>query len=261
MVDHLNEYTTKTTDYVIQQQERETQILNWAKENYKDYHDIQICAEKLNIRAGAVYTVLKTHNFIKHADTTEHRVMSAYFKHNGRLAAITEETGLTVWIVAKTIENLGYPPRWQEYRESRYVTGSGRGGIGAEEQFKRLVPDAVDMNEEFRDGYPDYDFIINNQTVDVKELSIIHPKGRGYEYFELKCYGETQPDFYCAFLCHDKENRLNGQYDILLIPTAVIPRNKKTIAINADKNTDSYQFWYQFQVDPNALAYMLGSNP
>lgn len=88
MVDHLNEYTTKTTDYVIQQQERETQILNWAKENYKDYHDIQICAEKLNIRAGAVYTVLKTHNFIKHADTTEHRVMSAYFKHNGRLAAI-----------------------------------------------------------------------------------------------------------------------------------------------------------------------------
>lgn len=106
----------------------------------------------MNIRAGAVYVVLKAHNFIKHADTTEHRVMTAYFKHNGKLAAITEETGLTVWIVAKTIENLGYSPRRQEYRDSRYITGSGRGGIGAEEQFKRLVPDAVDMNEEIRDG-------------------------------------------------------------------------------------------------------------
>ncbi|SUB28755.1 Uncharacterised protein [[Pasteurella] mairii] len=139
-------------------------LLNWAKAHYRDYKDVIVGANTLDMPPGVVYSLLKQHDFIKKTDTTEYRVMMAYFKYNGRLCDIVKETGLTVWIVAKTIEALGYSPRWQEYRNSRYVSKVGVAGVGAEEKFKQLVPDAVDMNEEYRENNRDFDFIVHEKN-------------------------------------------------------------------------------------------------
>lgn len=249
-----------TMNTMKENKELEQKIINWAKDNYKNYKDIQKCAEELKVRAGVIYVILKAHKFIQQTETTEYRVMSAYFKYNGRLADIVKETGLTVWIVAKTIENLGYPPKWQEYRDSRYITKSGTAGVGAEDKFRSLVPDALDMNEDFAENNPIYDFIVHEKTVDVKELTIITSSGRS-PYWELKLKGkEVYPDYFCLFLCQDKNNRINGEFDILLIPSAVIPDNRKTLAIRSEES-ENKNFWYQFRVDPNSLAYMLGCEP
>ncbi|OOF52742.1 hypothetical protein [Rodentibacter trehalosifermentans] len=246
---------------------RERIILNWAKEHYKGYTSINTFPfhqydMKPKITAGVVYLCLKKHSFIQQNETTEYRVMDAYFRFNGNLLFMCEDLGLGVWIVAKTVEKLGYPPRWHEYRESRYITRSSS-GTSAEMKFKQLVPDAVDMNENYRENNPIFDFIVNEKTVDVKELTAISRKYNKQQYYDFKFpkNEEERADFYCLFLCHDKQARMKGSFDVLLIPQEALPMNKGQTQISVSETANSHKFFYQFQVDPTSLAYMLGCEP
>ncbi|AZI13589.1 hypothetical protein ACU6T4_07515 [Avibacterium paragallinarum] len=256
----------KTTKPACQSlpQEMENAIIAWAKCHYNGIDDIKRCATETGIATGKVYHTLKHHSFIQQNETTEYRVLNGYFKHNGRLADITEETGLSVWIVAKTIEKLGYSPKWQEYRDSRYVTKTSS-GIGAEAKFKELVPSALDANEELRENMPGYDFIINEKTVDVKEsilYSVPRKKEKSWRFY-IPALLEDRADFYCFFCLHDREERTNGAYDLLLLPKEVLPEcpnnksGKRQVWIGANQQLDSHQFYFQFKVDPVALSYML----
>ncbi len=237
----------------------EKKIITWAKENYKSIDDIQIGAKELAIKAGEVYTVLKHHSFIKQNETTEYRVLDSYFKNHGNLQKIVDDTGLGVWIVAKTVENLGYSPRWHEFRQSRYITKSQHLGIGAEKKFKELVPQAVDVNEDFRECNPYYDFVVNHKTVDVKDLAPTKRKAQKNHntYWFWRLPKNEQADFYCLFLCHDKDKRIDGDFTILLIPKEVLPQATQT-SISTSAENESYKFWFQFEVDACALPYMLG---
>lgn len=245
-------------------QEMEEAIIAWAKCHYNGIDDIKRCATETGITAGKVYHTLKYHSFIKQNETTEYRVLNGYFKHNGRLADIAEETGLSVWVVAKTIQKLGYSPKWQEYRDSRYLTKTSV-GIGAEAKFKKLVPTALDANEDLRENMPGYDFIVNEKTVDVKEsilYSVPRKKEKAWRFY-IPALLEDRADFYCFFCLHDREARSNGAYDLLLLPKEVLPEcpsnksGKRQVWIGASPQLDSHQFYFQFKVDPAALNYML----
>jgi|GEM_PF-795884 riboflavin synthase, alpha subunit len=243
---------------------REKIIIDWAKVHYKDIqsiHQFPYNQHKLKskITPGVVYLCLKKHSFIKQNETTEYRVMDSYFRFNGNLQWMCEELGLTVWVVAKTVEKLGYSPRWHQYRESRYVTRASS-GTNAEEKFKQLVPDAIDMNEDYRENNPCFDFIVNGKTIDVKELTKITRKETLQSFYDFKLHklDEDRADYYCLFLCLDKDKRIRGPFDIILIPKEALPNNKSQMKISTSKTSNSHRFFYQFQVDPASLAHMLG---
>ena len=127
-------------------------------------------------------------------------------------------------------------------------------------KFKQLVPGAVDMNEDYRECNPIFDFIVNEKTVDVKEITAITRRDSGQSFYDFKFpkYDDERADFYCLFLCHDKQKRANGPFDLILIPKEALPQSKGQTQISTSKEANSNKFFYQFQVDPNSLAYMLG---
>lgn len=239
---------------------KEAELLKMAKARYQSYHDIAVFAKELGLRPGVVYLTLKHHNFIKPTESTQYRVLESYYRHNGNLRSITEETGLTVWICAKTIEQLGLSPKWQSYRASLSTTASGIGNSG-EEEFIRLVPQAVDMNQDYLMNNPTFDFIINEKTIDVKTgtLRINNSTSKDGNYaFRVN---NERPDFYCFFCVKDSEKGvISGNYHILLIPSVIIPSDKTTVFISHDKhaNKNSALYW-DFEVEPAALESVLES--
>lgn len=252
----------KPITMLVLDEDEQKQVTDWAKDNYQGVADIKRCADELSIKAGQVYYTLKKHSFIKQKETTEHRVLSAYYKHSGNLAKIAEETGLGVWIVAKTVESLGYSPRWHDYKKSRYSIRTADRGLGAERKFKEFVPDAVDMNDDFRECNPLYDFVVNDYTVDVKEATPITDNRykNPLKYWQCRLSADTgnRADFYCLFLCYDREKRVEGDYVVLLIPKDALPDESKQMRISLNPKAPSHQLWFQFQVEPIALPYMLG---
>ncbi|MBS9781750.1 MAG: hypothetical protein KGV56_04580, partial [Gammaproteobacteria bacterium] len=68
----------------------------------------------------------------------------------------------------------------------------------------------------------------------------------------------NRADFYCLFLCYDREKRVEGDYVVLLIPKDALPDESKQMRISLNPKAPSHQLWFQFQVEPIALPYMLG---
>ena len=184
-------------------------------------------------------------------------MLDAYYRHNGNLKAITVETGLTVWIVAKTIEQLGLSPNWASYRDR---AESGKTGDWAEEEFRLLVPGALDMNMQYQMNNAVFDFIVNDKTVDVKSSTIT---GRGQLQYFLKIRrtldDEELPDFFCLFCIKDKEKPYKSDnYHILLIPKEVLPQGRVKISIVPKGRQANSAMYWDFEVEPSALAAMLG---
>lgn len=243
---------------IIDDEEKERELLQMAKAEYQSYEDVARFAKALNLRAGIVYLTLKHHNFIKQNETTQYRVLDAYYRNNGHLKAITEETGLTVWIVAKTLEQLGLSPNWASYRD-RAESGN-KGGV-AEEEFRRLVPSAVDMNMNYKMNNPVFDFVINEKTIDVKSSSLVGKSSVQQYGMRIRSHPEDEnlPDFFCLFCLIDKTKPLTaGNYHILLIPKEVLPANNERIAIAAKGRQANSAMYWDFEVEPSALASILG---
>lgn len=243
----------------IDDAEKEVQLLKIAKERYKNYADVKVLAQELGLPAGKVYLTLKAHSFISQNETTEYRVLDAYYKYNGNLKAIQEETGLTVWICAQTIKNLGLSPNWVSYK-NRAV--GGKQGDWAEEEFRRLVPDALDMNMQYQMNNPIFDFIVNGKTVDVKS-SLMSERARckGYSFFVRKYDTAPLPDFFCVFCVKDRDRPYNegGNYHILLIPKEIIPDGKNRINFVGKGSKATSSFYWDFEVHPVALEATLSA--
>lgn len=245
----------------IADQEKEQQLLQMAKARYQDYKDVAIFANELGLRAGIVYLALKHHGFIKQNETTEYRVLDAYYKSNGNLREITEQTQLTVWICSQTLQKLGIAPNWASYKE-RGELGSYTQGGWAEEEFKRLVPSAVDMNMQYRMNNPRFDFIVNEKEIDVKFSTKRQTRGNNWQYV-FRYNPDNLPDFFCLFCSLDKseDNKaIPSGYRILLIPKEILPSNKKQLVITATEGNEraaSAMYW-DFEVQPAALSAMLG---
>lgn len=242
---------------IIADAEKEQQLLKMAKEHYTSYADVAKFAEALGLRAGIVYLTLKHHNFIKQNETTQYRVLDSYYRNNGNLKAITLDTGLKVWIVARTLEQLGISPNWVSYKDRASSNGQGD---WAEEEFRRLVPGALDMNMQYQMNNEVFDFIVNDKTIDVKSTSLAHGTGNHRQYkLKIRKRPDSElPDFFCLFCIIDK-NKENGagNYHILLIPKEVVPDEKLSVAVcEKGSNANSSMYW-DFEVEPVALAAML----
>ncbi|MGQ0285808.1 riboflavin synthase subunit alpha [Pasteurellaceae bacterium 22721_9_1] len=234
---------------IITDQTKEKALLKMAKEQYQNYADVAKFAETLNLRAGVVYLVLKHHGFIKQNETTQYRVLDAYYKYNGNLKAITEETGLTVWICARTLQELGLSPNWASYKNRAESTNKGD---WAEEEFRRLVPGALDMNMQYQMNNPLFDFIVNDKTVDVK-MSTVGKNKNSYQIRIRHTKDGELPDFFCLFLMIDKD-----KYNILLIPKEILPDNQTQLNIVSKGTPANSSMYWDFEVQPSALAAMLG---
>lgn len=239
---------------------KEQQLLKMAKEHYESYADVGKFAEVLDLKPGVVYLTLKHHSFIKQNETTQYRVLDAYYQHNGNLRAITETVGLSVWVVAKTLEQLGLSPDWSRYKAQ--AENSIKGDV-AEAEFRRLVPSAIDMNRTYMRNNPVFDFVVNEKTVDVK-LSTLTKSGRGswqqYNFRARRTPEDTElPDFFCVFCAIDKDKPFQeGNYYVLLIPKEVIPDNNMRVAITKKGGTANSAMYWDFEVPPTALASILG---
>lgn len=236
--------------------EKEKQLLKMAKEEYQSYADIAKFSERLNLRPGIVYLTLKHHNFIQQNETTQYRVLDAYYKSNGNLRGVTEITGLNVWICAKTLEQLGISPNWASYKD-RAETGNL--GDWAEEEFKKLVPTALDMNMQYQMNNPGFDFMVNGKTIDVKSSNI--RKSRSSLQYAFRIRGENKtdlPDFFCLFLIKEgcKEPK-SGNYNILLIPKEVLPEKNLSINISLKEGKGNSTMYWDFEVEPSVLHSIL----
>lgn len=239
--------------------DKEQQLLKMAKAHYENYADVGRFAKVLDLKPGIVYLALKHHSFIKQNETTQYRVLDAYYQHNGNLRAITEAVGLSVWIVAKTLEQLGLSPNWYHYKAQ--AESSVKGDV-AEAEFRRLVPSAVDMNRQYSRNNAVFDFIVNDKTVDVK-LSTLSKSGRNFVQYNLKVRNTPDdnnlPDFFCIFCVIDRDKPFKeGNYRILLVPKEIIPEGNMKIAISRKGGTANSMLYWDFEVEPTALASILG---
>ena len=248
---------------IIADETKEQQLLHLAQTQYQSYKDIAVFAEECGLKPGIVYHTLKYHNFIQQNETTEYRVLDAYYQCNGNLRGIVEMTGLGVWICAKTLENLGFSPKWQSYREI-YQANSTPAGGWAEQEFKRLVPDAIDMNNHYRMNNPRFDFLFKDKEIDVKFSALRKTKGSNYQY-SFRYKPDEMPDLFCFFIAAISTEELKSQtpdeYKILLIPSAALPPDRDALNINHDRNNKkalSRMYW-DFEVAPAALESFLES--
>ncbi|MGX2974435.1 riboflavin synthase subunit alpha [Ursidibacter arcticus] len=242
---------------IIADEEKEKQLLEMAKAHYQSYEDVAKFAKALDLRPGIVYLTLKHHSFIKQTESTQYRVLDSYYKNNGNLRAITEDVKLNVWLVSKTLEQLGISPNWASYKE-RAETGNV--GDWAEEEFKRLVPNALDMNIQYQMNNPVFDFIVNEKTIDVKSANPRASRNTFQYAFRIRSHIDDEvPDFFCFFLIKDKiKEPKQGNYHILLIPKEILPEKNLSITIVPKGVVANSAMYWDFEVEPSALAAMLG---
>ena len=120
-------------------------------------------------------------------------------------------------------------------------------GIAAEKLFQKIVPEAVDINSNFKMNNPDFDFTYNGLTIDVKYSSLL--ERRGCEYWNFK---NSKADVIIAFLEREKESELDDPY-ILFIPTEVMAGVKKFHVTKAGN------YFNNFQIKESECAEMLKS--
>ena len=120
-------------------------------------------------------------------------------------------------------------------------------GIEAEKLFQKIVPEAVDINSNFKMNNPDFDFTYDGLTIDVKYSSLLERKG--CEYWNFK---NSKADVIIAFLERKKESELNDPY-ILFIPTEVMAGVKKFHVTKAGN------YFSSFQIKESECAEMLKS--
>ncbi len=173
---------------------------------------------------------------------TRDKVFEIYKKH-GSIRAVTEETGCPPYIAYVWLKKSGI---LNAVDSVRYGTQSSRNGGRAEQEFKRLVPQAMAANEHLRANCPSFDFDINGWLVDVK-FSSLNKAGRFY--FHTAGLKDLRPDFYCIFAC--RKGSLDTGYRILLIPEEMVI-NSHNFAFR-DGTTSDDEVWL-YEVAPTDLA-------
>ncbi|WP_386696745.1 riboflavin synthase subunit alpha [Lonepinella sp. MS14436] len=232
----------------------ENKIIQLAKTKYETWRDIETIAQELGVRAGVVYLTLKHHSFIRQTETSDYRVVDAYYRCNKNLGLIAEEVGFSVWVCAKILEKHSLSPNWQTYKNR--ANSLSVGDIG-EELFRKLVPEAVDMNVFVGENNPRFDFIVNEKTIDVKTA---RKNREGTHKFRIRYQkGDEIPDYFCLFVASDEKEIKQNNYAILLIPKEAIPAEITTLPLPQKGSLKSkYAVYWDFEVPPDSVSSMLG---
>ena len=120
-------------------------------------------------------------------------------------------------------------------------------GIAAEKLFQKIMPEAVDINSNFKMNNPDYDFTYNGLTIDVKYSSLLERRGYGYWNFK-----NSKADVIIAFLEREKEKELEDPY-ILFIPVGIV------VGVKKFHISKSGHYFNNFQIKESECAEMLKS--
>lgn len=120
-------------------------------------------------------------------------------------------------------------------------------GGRAEEEFQRLVPDAIDANKYFQKNNPVYDFYMDGITIDVKYSSRLNNKGVKNAW-SVAVRGDQ--DFIVAFLESETGKKLDSYY-VLCIPMAFVVQKVK-LGI-----TEGNLYFQEFRIEPEELQPML----
>jgi hypothetical protein len=185
---------------------------------------------------------------------TREDVLAAYHKH-GNLKAVCAEIGCqpyNAYIIVQTAGMLRGTDR------VAYGTMQSIAGRSAEDEFKRLVPDALDMNAQFNEHHPGYDFDYRGIRIDVKFSTLQRVKnGSGCWSFFIERYTEkrrstpkTKPDMYVLFATEGKS--IKDGYKVYLFPFALLAGQK---SIRFQPEIPSV--WHDFEIAPDALAATL----
>ena len=127
----------------------------------------------------------------------------------------------------------------------QFASKSMQKGIKAEELFQKLVPKAVDVNRNFKMNNPEYDFMYNGLTIDIKYSSVLTKKNR--DYWSIR---NSKADIIVAFLENGKSKELENPH-ILFIPSAIM-RNMEHIHI-----TEKGEYFKHFIIPKDKLSEML----
>lgn len=131
-------------------------------------------------------------------------------------------------------------------------------GAQGEQEFKRLVPKARDMNAEVRENHPGYDFELGSQKIDVKACTFKgqskgskRNKNWGIEIGSRQAPGIKAADLYVVFALLGKQ--WEGGYRLFVMPAELIG-DRRYICITHGIES----MWNDFEVQPNDLADVLG---
>ncbi|MCL2656868.1 MAG: hypothetical protein FWD62_05490 [Betaproteobacteria bacterium] len=167
----------------------------------------------------------------------------------GNIKGVCAETGCSpysVYIVLQKEKLL------KERDRRNYGTATGLRGRDAEDEFQRLVPQAVNANKTIDQNMPSFDFMIGEITVDVKCYRPSSQNNKwALRFAHNKAFG---PDFYSMFLLNDRDSEVTDGYRILLIPHAL------TVGASAayiDPKVPEMYSWWDFLIAPNELAQVL----
>lgn len=178
---------------------------------------------------------------------TRQSVIEAY-QRLGNVRATCAETGVSpyvavIWLTqAKVLKPSD---------SSRYGCASSRRGALAEQEFQRLVPQAISANRNVAEHTPGFDFMLGELTIDVKFTSPSPTDGKWR--WRMPGNKALQPDFVVVFLSNDSETLAAG-YRMLLLPVVLFPG--QTGITLTPKRFHEHPL-LEFEVQPDTLAGLL----
>lgn len=126
--------------------------------------------------------------------------------------------------------------------KSRYGSDTDRLAAKAENEFKRLVPNCTNLNDQKFQAK--IDFSVGPLSVDVKASRRHNDRWA----FSLKKQ-ELLADFFVCFAFDD-----DGSYRVVVIPNELC-RHYQTLSLSANSKTK----WWDYEVDPASLASFFDS--
>lgn len=258
----------KIFNNLITPHEKDLMLAEWIDKHFTSVKDLSACAQDCGVSQAKVWHFLNEKDLIKGLNNTEYLILNLFLKYSYSLDKAADETGLSVLAISKILEKFNIEPNWKKVRESRYSRIGSQKGMEAEALFKKLVPDALDANEEIKEGNSKFDFVVfdeytgREKTVDVKEFAIQDSVGGKGWVFRFPEKMDDRADYYVLFLCFDKEKRLEGEYRVLVLPKGILPENEKVsrtgqkrLLISNDPNKQSYQMYFKFEISPENLTW------
>lgn len=136
----------------------------------------------------------------------------------------------------------------------QYGGRSQREGASAEQEFQRLVPDAMDCNAHMALNNPGHDFMLGQIKVDVK-FSAIGTRGNWHFDVQRNRPGmrnrkDALPDFFVVFATEGKF--IKDGYRLFLFPRDMV-KSQRSVRWTPEVPS----CWFDFEVEPEALAAIL----
>ena len=171
-------------------------------------------------------------------------IVEVYKKYNNDFEKAVEESGLPPFIAFIKLARAGVVTINDKIK---FGTTAQKLGAMAEEEFQKLVPEAINYNDVVKINNEFFDFKYKDVTIDVK-YSSLHKRGN-YSYWNFRA--NTTADLFVCFLEKEKGKNLNDSY-LFVVPQTFAGKGSITVT------KDSY-FFKGFCVERTELKNILNA--